>query len=81
MVEKQTAHAPEWSLEREPSLDRVKSFLAKKVLPDLERGRPEFDAPHTQAVVNKMEAILNSDPTLDKHIINFFCPRLLFWTS
>ena len=45
-------------------LDKVEKYLKKKILPDLEKGRPNFDKPHTLAVVYWLKQIINHNPQL-----------------
>lgn len=45
-------------------LQSVEDYLQKKIFPELERGRPGFDKPHTQAVVKKLKEILANTPKL-----------------
>ena len=40
-------------------------LLAKTVLPELEAGRPNFDKPHTKAVVEYIKAIMDNHPELN----------------
>ena len=49
----------------------LEAFLQDKILPDLERGRPEQDRPHTLAVVQKLKDILAHEPglRLDRHVL------------
>jgi hypothetical protein len=39
-------------------------YLQQTIFPDLERGRPNFDKPHTQAVVHHLKEILKQTPQL-----------------
>lgn len=39
--------------------------LRREILPDLEQGRPNWDRPHTEAVVKHAKAILFQHPELD----------------
>ncbi len=39
--------------------------VKEEILPDLERGRPNWDKPHTLAVVKKLKSILEHTPNLD----------------
>jgi hypothetical protein len=41
-------------------------FLKQTIFPDLERGRPGYDVPHTKAAVFYMRKIINSIPSLFK---------------
>ncbi len=43
-------------------LQPIERYLQKKIFPELERGRPGFDKPHTQAVVKKLKEILAHTP-------------------
>lgn len=40
-------------------------LLQTKILPELEEGRPDFDMPHTKAVVIKIKEIMKDNPDLD----------------
>lgn len=44
-------------------LGAVESFLAEHIFPELERGRPDWDLPHTQAVVYYLKQILQNTPS------------------
>lgn len=46
------------------SLNRIEKYLREKILPELERGRPDFDKPHTEATVKKLKEILKYSPGL-----------------
>ena len=59
-----TSHRLENSLENPPQEEGVEKFLKEQIFPDLEKGRPEFDKPHTQAVVTKLKDILYNVPNL-----------------
>jgi hypothetical protein len=48
----------------EKRLDKLEKFLQKRIFPDLERGRPNFDVPHTRAVVVKLKEIFDKVPGL-----------------
>lgn len=39
--------------------------LQETILPDLEKGRKDWDAPHTQAVVDYMQQIIDHNPQLN----------------
>lgn len=47
------------------SLKRIEEYLRERIFPELERGRPGFDKPHTEAVVKKLKEILEHNPDLD----------------
>lgn len=40
-------------------------FLKSSVLPELEAGRPNWDKPHTECVVEHLKAIINNNPELN----------------
>lgn len=40
-------------------------LLKQKILPELEAGRPGFDKPHTEAVVEHVKAIVDNAPELN----------------
>lgn len=46
-------------------------YLKKKIFPDLEKGRPNWDRPHTEAVVKHIKAIIDYSPelNLDKTVL------------
>ena len=46
-------------------LDDIENYLNKKILPDLERGRSNFDRPHTVAVVYWLKQIISHSPELN----------------
>ena len=39
--------------------------LKAKIFPELEAGRPNWDKPHTEAVVEHVKAIVDDSPKLD----------------
>ena len=39
-------------------------LLQQKIIPDLEKGRPNWDGPHTLAVVDFMKQIIENSPEL-----------------
>ncbi len=41
------------------------SLLQETIFPELEKGRPNWDKPHTQAVVEHLKAIVNHSPELN----------------
>ncbi|HUW22225.1 MAG TPA: HD domain-containing protein [Candidatus Bathyarchaeia archaeon] len=45
-------------------LSQLEDYLQKKIFPELEKGRPDFDKPHTVAVVKKLKEILKNSPAL-----------------
>jgi len=46
-------------------------LLQQKIIPDLEKGRPNWDGPHTLAVVDFMKQIIENSPELklDKDVL------------
>ena len=46
------------------SLDLIEKLLSETIYPQLEKGRPNWDKPHTISVVEKMKEILEHSPTL-----------------
>jgi hypothetical protein len=42
----------------------VEKFLQDTIFPDLEEGRPNWDKPHTEAVVSYMKEIIENVPSL-----------------
>lgn len=54
-----------------PTEREVEEFLRERIFPDLERGRPEQDKPHTEAAVIKLKEILDheSHRQLDKAVL------------
>ena len=40
-------------------------ILKSTILSELEAGRPNWDKPHTEAVVEHIKAIINSEPSLN----------------
>lgn len=53
----------------EPNIRQIEKFLSENIFPDLERGRPNFDAPHTIAVVYHLKQILHRHPNLDAFVM------------
>lgn len=51
--------------------DRIEEFLQGRIFPDLERGRPGWDKPHTQTVIHYLKQILSnaSELSLDREIL------------
>jgi len=45
-------------------MKELERYLQKKILPDLEKGRPDFDKPHTISVVAKLKEILQNSPEI-----------------
>lgn len=43
----------------------VEAFLAQSIFPNLDRGRPDWDKPHTQAVVHYAKEIMTHHPELN----------------
>jgi hypothetical protein len=43
--------------------------IAETILPDLDKGRPDFDKPHTLAVVHWIKHILNHEPALNFKVL------------
>ena len=41
------------------------TLLQKTIFPELEKGRPNWDKPHTQAVVQHLKTIINNSPELN----------------
>ena len=50
---------------KHPNLDEIEKYLKARILPDLERGRPNFDRPHTLAVVYWLKQIIKHNPELN----------------
>jgi hypothetical protein len=50
-------------------LNLIEKFLVDNIFPDLEKGRPGWDLPHTKAVVYYMKQILHFHPELDPIIM------------
>ncbi|MBU0570065.1 HD domain-containing protein [Patescibacteria group bacterium] len=48
-----------------PPMRTFEKFLQEKILPDLEKGRPDFDKPHTIAVVDKVKEIIKNSPQFE----------------
>lgn len=44
--------------------EQIEQFLKEAIIPDLEKGRPNFDAPHTLEVVNWVKKIMQEHPEL-----------------
>ena len=44
--------------------EKIEQFLQQAIFPDLERGRPGFDKPHTEGVVYHMRRIIEDNPEL-----------------
>lgn len=51
--------------------NNIEEYLREKILPDLEKGRPAFDKPHTLAVVHWLKRIIKYVPelNLDKNVL------------
>lgn len=49
---------------RNKEFSELEVFLASKILPDLKKGRPGFDAPHTVEVANWVKQILDHEPSI-----------------
>lgn len=45
--------------------NNLEEYLKEKILSDLDKGRPDFDKPHTQAVVYWLKQILSHSPELN----------------
>ncbi len=45
--------------------EQIEQFLRETIIPDLEKGRPNFDAPHTLEVVNWIKKIMQGHPELN----------------
>lgn len=43
----------------------AEELLISKIFPDLEKGRPGWDKPHTEAVVRYIKEIIGANPNLD----------------
>lgn len=43
---------------------KVEQYLQDTILPELEKGRPDWDMPHTESVVRFIKAIITNDPDL-----------------
>lgn len=52
-------------------LNLIEGYLENKILPELEKGRPNWDKPHTEAVVEYIKAIVDNSPEyeLDKAVL------------
>ncbi|MFA6410489.1 MAG: HD domain-containing protein [Candidatus Buchananbacteria bacterium] len=50
---------------------KLEAYLKKKILPDLEKGRPNWDKPHTLEVVAYIKRIIKNTPNLkvDKAVL------------
>lgn len=46
-------------------LNTLEEYLKDKILPKLEEGRPNWDKPHTEAVVHYLKKIIDNSPDLD----------------
>ncbi|HUW21155.1 MAG TPA: class I SAM-dependent methyltransferase [Candidatus Bathyarchaeia archaeon] len=46
-------------------IERVEEYLQAKILPELEKSRPNFDRPHTLAVVTKIKEIIQGSPQIE----------------
>jgi hypothetical protein len=44
---------------------KIERLLQKKIFPDLERGKRDFDLPHTKAVVMWLQDIIRNNPQLE----------------
>lgn len=44
--------------------NKVETFLKERILPDLDKGRPNWDKPHTLCVVMKIKLIIDNNPAL-----------------
>lgn len=55
----------------EPSLPQIEQKLKQVILPELEKGRPNFDKPHTLEVVRKLKEILKhiANPDIDAMVL------------
>lgn len=53
------------------SLENCKRFLQDTIFPDLEKGRSDFDKPHTKAVVEHTKGIVDnsSEHNLDRDVL------------
>jgi hypothetical protein len=51
--------------------NKIEDYLKGKILLELERGRPDFDKPHTLAVVYWLKQIIkhSSDLKLDENVL------------
>lgn len=51
--------------------EQIESFLQKSIFPELERGRPNFDKPHTTGVVHHIKEIIKQNPerNLDEDVL------------
>lgn len=45
--------------------DEAHAYLVSTIYPALEKGRPNWDAPHTMSVVSKIHEIKDNNPDLD----------------
>jgi hypothetical protein len=45
--------------------EKIEQFLRDAIIPDLEKGRPNFDAPHTLEVVSWIKKIMAEHPELN----------------
>jgi hypothetical protein len=55
----------EMGKKKEVDLKELEKVLGERIFPDLERGRPDFDGPHTRAVVRKLKEIWENVPGLE----------------
>jgi len=44
--------------------DQLEQYLQNAIFPDLDKGRPDWDKPHTQAVVHYLKQIFSNTPDL-----------------
>jgi len=54
------------------NLEHIETFLREKILPELEKGRPNVDKPHTECVVKKLKELLDHAPknlNLDRTVL------------
>lgn len=55
------------------NLGKVEEFLARHIFPELEKGRPVFDVPHTKAVVHHLKEINAHSLSLDLDLPVLIC--------
>jgi hypothetical protein len=48
---------------------QLETYLQDKIFPELEKGRPDFDRPHTESVVFYLKEILKNTPNLSVDFI------------
>ena len=48
----------------EDQIEKIESFLQNAIFPELEKGRPNWDKPHTSAVVHFYKQIIQNSPNI-----------------